>query len=74
VTLTKTLMAIMETDVPSLPLNSVVGSLWRAVYTHRGSPAQDEFTTVSAPQVERTANVDDEYRMKNYSDGRHVNR
>ena len=60
------LKTIIETDVTSMSLNPVFGTLWRAVCNDRDNPARDELITAFSLHVEKIQNADEKLRMKNW--------
>lgn len=63
------LRAIIKTDVTSMSLNPVFGSLWRAVCSDRENPARDELITDFSLHVDRIAKADEKAQMKNWLEG-----
>ncbi|KAH9860388.1 hypothetical protein J1614_011719 [Plenodomus biglobosus] len=63
------LRAIIKTDVTSMSLNPVFGSLWRAVCSDRENPARDELLTDFSLHVDRIAKADEKAQMKNWLEG-----
>ncbi|KAF2854493.1 hypothetical protein T440DRAFT_464652 [Plenodomus tracheiphilus IPT5] len=63
------LSAIIETDVTSMSLNPVFGSLWRAVCKDRDNPARDELITAFSLHVERIVNAAEKAQMKSWLEG-----
>jgi hypothetical protein len=57
---------IIETDVTSMSLNPVFGSLWRAVCNDRESSARDKLITAFGFHVDRIADADEKVRMRNW--------
>ncbi|KAI8936069.1 hypothetical protein NX059_007569 [Plenodomus lindquistii] len=63
------LKAIIETDVTSVSLNPVFGSLWRAFCNDRENPARDELITAFGLHVERISDEEEKVQMKNWLEG-----
>jgi hypothetical protein len=60
------LKAIIESDVSSMSLNPVFGSLWRAVCRDRANPMRDEIITTFSFHVEKIKDGDEKARMKSW--------
>ncbi|KFY21490.1 hypothetical protein V493_07366 [Pseudogymnoascus sp. VKM F-4281 (FW-2241)] len=65
-TAVKELKKIIDHDVSVISLNSVFGSLWRAVCSDRKNPLRDEIITAFGLQVELIASADEKARMKTW--------
>ncbi|CCT61104.1 hypothetical protein IAQ61_001660 [Plenodomus lingam] len=63
------LKAIIESDVTSMSLNPVFGSLWRAVCSDRENPARDELIAAFGLHVDMIAKEDEKARMKSWLEG-----
>ncbi|KAJ4293233.1 hypothetical protein N0V90_008515 [Kalmusia sp. IMI 367209] len=57
---------IIETDVTSIALNAVFGSLWRAVCNDRSHPARNDIIAAFGASVEKIEDDDEKARMKNW--------
>jgi len=60
------LKAIIETDITSMALNPVFGTLWRAVCNDRENPARDELLAAFSLRIDRIVNADEKTQMKNW--------
>jgi hypothetical protein len=60
------LKAIIESDITSMALNPVFGTLWRAVCNDRENSARDEVLAAFGLHVDRIVNVEEKTRMKNW--------
>lgn len=58
------LRSIIQSDVTSMSLNPVFGTLWRAVCNDRDNPARDELITAFGYYVDKIADADEKARMK----------
>jgi hypothetical protein len=63
------LRAIIETDVTSMSLNPVFGSLWRTVCNDRGHPEHDDLIKAFGLHVDKIANANERTRMKTWLEG-----
>jgi hypothetical protein len=57
---------IIETDVTSIALNPVFGSLWRAVCNDRAFPERQGLTTLFALSIDKLQDAEQKLRMKNW--------
>ncbi len=60
------LKQIIETDVTSMSLNPVFGTLWRAVCNDRENPARDDLITAFGLHVDKIKNDEEKAHMKNW--------
>jgi hypothetical protein len=63
------LKAIIETDVTSMSLNPVFGSLWRAVCNDRTHPEHDNLIQAFGLHVNKIVDVNERARMKVWLEG-----
>jgi hypothetical protein len=57
---------IIETDVTSMALNPVFGSLWRVVCNDRAFPGRQSLTTLFALSIDKLHDAEEKLRMKNW--------
>lgn len=57
---------IIESDVTSVSLNPVFGSLWRSVCNDRANPARESLIDAFSMHVDRIADVEEKAHMKNW--------
>jgi hypothetical protein len=60
------LKGIIETDVTSMALNPVFGTLWRAVCNDRENPARDELNTAFGLQIDKIKGLEEKLRMRSW--------
>ncbi|KAF2689843.1 hypothetical protein K458DRAFT_289571 [Lentithecium fluviatile CBS 122367] len=60
------LKSIIETDVTSMALNPVFGTLWRAVCNDRENPERHELNAAFGLHVDKIKDMDERLRMKSW--------
>jgi hypothetical protein len=63
------LRTIIETDVTSMSLNPVFGSLWRAVCNDREHPEHDDLVQAFGLHVDKIADANERKQMKTWLEG-----